>query len=90
MKLNHLLLAAALLFPAAASAAADTPAPQPAAQEGGYAPVQRFEFTDDDIKGGVLGPEGEVLESVRATKHPSLIEIREHFVPEMLKSLEDV
>jgi hypothetical protein len=35
-------------------------------------------------------PEGEYLDSRRAARHSSLIKIRESFVPEMLKSAEDL
>jgi RNA polymerase sigma-70 factor (ECF subfamily) len=52
-------------------------------------PVQRMVFGDDLIDGTVQGPEGETIRMMLPLPEPSLIEIRRHFVPEMLKSLED-
>jgi RNA polymerase sigma-70 factor (ECF subfamily) len=52
--------------------------------------IQRFTFDDEDVLGDVKGPDGEVLRALLPAEHPSLIEIRRHFVPEMVKSLEDL
>ena len=38
---------------------------------------------------GVEGPDGEILNAVPRAVHESLIEIRQHFVPEIVKSLEE-
>jgi RNA polymerase sigma-70 factor (ECF subfamily) len=54
-----------------------------------YSSVQRFKFDDDDVIGDVLGPDEKPLIVVRKAEHSSLIEIRQHFVPEIVKSLED-
>jgi hypothetical protein len=54
-----------------------------------YSPVQRFKFDDDEIVSDVLGPEDLRIMSTRPANQPSLIEIRQHFVPEMVKSLEE-
>jgi RNA polymerase sigma-70 factor (ECF subfamily) len=54
-----------------------------------YSPVQRFKFDDDEIVSDVLGPDDIRIWSNRPAVHPSLIEIRQHFVPEMVKSLEE-
>jgi RNA polymerase sigma factor (sigma-70 family) len=54
-----------------------------------YAAVQRIPFEDDLVEGNVKGPEGEIITSPPPAVHSSLIEIRQHFVPEMVKSLED-
>ena len=58
--------------------------------EGRFVPVQRFQFTDDEIEAGVTGPDGELIEHVPRAKHSSLIELREHFLTEMMKTLEDL
>ena len=53
--------------------------------------VQRYDF-ENDVVDGILqrpGTDGVVEGTVRAT-HESLIELRREFVPEMLKSLEDL
>lgn len=52
--------------------------------------VQRFVFGDEDVLGDVKGPDGERLVVVPRITHSSLIEIRQHFVPEMVKGLEDL
>ncbi len=49
-----------------------------------------FDFEDDMVEGDLQRPDGELVDSVRKTKHSSLIEIRKDFIPEMLKSLEDI
>jgi len=54
-----------------------------------YTAVQRFDFADEDVLGDVKGPDGEKLTAVPRAIHESLIEIRQHFVPEIVKSLEE-
>jgi hypothetical protein len=49
-----------------------------------------YDFEDDMVEGDLQRPDGELIDSVRKAKHSSLIEIRKDFIPEMLKSLEDV
>ena len=58
--------------------------------DGRFVPVQRFQFTDDEIEAGVTGPDGELIEHVPRARHSSLIELREHFLTEMMKTLEDL
>jgi len=54
-----------------------------------YSSVQRFNFDDDNVIADVLSPDEVPLLVVRKAEHSSLIEIRQHFVPEIVKSLED-
>jgi hypothetical protein len=55
------------------------------------APAQtRYDFDDDVVEGGTLHPEGDLISSRRPSKQSSLIKIRETFVPELLKSAEDL
>ena len=49
-----------------------------------------YDFEDDMIEGDLARPDGELVNSLGKTQHTSLIEIRKDFIPEMLKSLEDV
>lgn len=49
-----------------------------------------YDFEDDNVEGDLQRPDGELVNSLRKTQHSSLIEIRNNFVPEMLKSLEDI
>lgn len=49
-----------------------------------------YDFEDDMVEGDLQRPDGELVGSLVKTKHSSLIEIRKDFIPEMLKSLEDI
>lgn len=49
-----------------------------------------YDFEDDMVEGDLQRPDGELVDSTRKALHSSLIEIRKDFIPEMLKSLEDV
>jgi hypothetical protein len=49
-----------------------------------------YDFEDDMVEGDLARPDGELVNSLGKTQHTSLIEIRKDFIPEMLKSLEDV
>lgn len=49
-----------------------------------------YDFEDDMVEGDLQRPDGELVNSLKKTEHTSLIEIRRDFIPEMLKSLEDV
>ena len=54
-----------------------------------YPSVQVFNFEDEKLMGDVQGPDGEIYRALPRITHSSLIEIRQHFVPEMVKSLEE-
>jgi hypothetical protein len=64
------------------------------AAEGGenttYKAKTVYDFEDDTVEGDLQRPDGELVDSMRKVKHSSLIEIRKDFIPEMLKSLEDI
>jgi RNA polymerase sigma factor (sigma-70 family) len=87
------VIAAAPRAPAAAPARTPGPrivvSPEPAVPDVPPSP-QRMVFGDDLVDGNVLGPDGEIIRTMPPVEQPSLIEIRRHFVPEMLKSLEDL
>jgi hypothetical protein len=78
--------------PAAGSTTTSTA--KPAASDGEenvqYKAKTVYDFEDDMVEGDLQRPDGELIDSVRKAKHSSLIEIRKDFIPEMLKSLEDV
>jgi hypothetical protein len=69
---------------------------QEAAGAQGQAPQVQFkkktvyDFDDDLVEGELQRPEGEYIDTRRKAKHSSLIKIRENFIPEMLKSAEDI
>jgi hypothetical protein len=49
-----------------------------------------YDFEDEMVSGDLVRPDGEILQVRRRGERASLIQIREHFVPEMLKSVEDL
>lgn len=55
-----------------------------------YKAKTTYDFEDDMVEGDLQRPDGELVDSMRKVKHASLIEIRKDFIPEMLKSLEDI
>jgi len=77
-----LLVAASLAFAGAQSAQA--------AHRAGYVKKKVFDFEGDDIEGALLTPEGEFLGGRVRPVHKSLIEYRMDFIPEMLKTAEDI
>jgi hypothetical protein len=64
------------------------------AQESGdnstYKSKTVYDFEDDNVEGDLQRPDGELVNSINKAQHDSLIEIRKDFIPEMLKSLEDI
>ena len=63
------------------------PPPRPDATQ--VPAIQHFDFEDEKLLGDVLGPDDKPEIVVTRARHGSLIEIRQHFVPEMVKSLEE-
>ncbi len=59
-----------------------------AQERGGEATTYNFE--DDLVTGDLVRPDGELLNVRRRGRRASLIRVREHFVPEMLKSVENL
>lgn len=49
-----------------------------------------YDFEDDNVEGDLQRPDGELVDAVQKAQHDSLIEIRKDFIPEILKSLEDL
>jgi hypothetical protein len=77
---------------AAEAAPAGGGAAKPGGDESGtsYKAKTVYDFEDDMVEGDLQRPDGELVNSLGKTQHSSLIEIRKDFIPEMLKSLEDV
>jgi len=83
------------LFGAAQPAFAADPPPAAAAGGGdegntSYKAKTVYDFEDDMVEGDLQRPDGELVNALKKTEHSSLIEIRKDFIPEMLKSLEDI
>lgn len=62
----------------------------PAGGDVSYKSKTVYDFDDDVVEGDLVRPDGEFVDSRKAAKHSSLIKIRENFIPEMLKSAEDI
>jgi hypothetical protein len=65
------------------------------AQETGNAQSQfaektEYTFDDDVVTGDLVRPDGELTVVRKKGKQRSLIKVRQHFIPEMLKSVEDI
>jgi hypothetical protein len=58
--------------------------------EGGGGAATTYDFEDDLVQGDLVRPDGENLMVRRRGARESLIKIREHFVPELLKSVENL
>jgi hypothetical protein len=57
---------------------------------GGGGDATTYDFEDDLVTGDLVRPDGEMLNVRRRGSRASLIRIREHFIPEMLKSVENL
>lgn len=55
-----------------------------------YAKRTVYDFEDDVVEGALVKPEGDYLDSRQRSKQSSLIKVRSDFIPEMLKSAEDL
>jgi hypothetical protein len=60
------------------------------AQGVSYAEKTEYTFDDDVVTGDLVRPDGELTVVRKAGKERSLIRVRQHFIPEMLKSVEDL
>lgn len=57
---------------------------------GDKAKVKVYDFSGDTIDGDRIRPEGSAVDARDFAKHSSLIRIRKDFIPEILKSAEDL
>lgn len=57
---------------------------------GDKAKVKVYDFSGDTIDGDRIRPEGSSVDARDFAKHSSLIRIRKDFIPEILKSAEDL
>jgi hypothetical protein len=83
----------ALLFASGVAVAQTAPtkgAATAGADSASYKAKTVYDFDDDMVEGDLQRPDGELVTTFGNTQHDSLIEIRKDFIPEMLKSLEDI
>lgn len=60
------------------------------ADAGGGGKVKVYDFSGDTIEGDLVKPEGTDVSVTDFGKHSSLIKIRTNFIPEIIKSAEDL
>lgn len=87
MTITSLLLSATVAF-----APTDAPDVEPSSQEaddaayvGEEGQTSVYEFADDKLTGEHLSPDGSLIPWRRPTQHPSLIDLRGHFMPELVR-----
>src|SRR5574338_709579 len=56
----------------------------------GKAKVKVYDFSGDTIEGDLIKPEGTTVDAIDFAKHSSLIRSRKTFLPEIIKSAEDL
>ena len=61
-----------------------------AARVGEQGDTTLYDFDDDNVDGEILSPDGANIASRGRVKHASLIQIRPHFIPELIKMANDV
>ena len=86
---RHLLALAAVVAMAVPAFAQKAAAPA-GGDSVSYKQKTVYDFDDDVVEGDLVRPDGEMIGSRGASKHSSLIKIRENFIPEMIKSAEDI
>jgi hypothetical protein len=55
-----------------------------------YAEKTEYSFDDDVVTGDLIRPDGELIVKRKQGRERSLIRVRKHFIPQMLKSVEDL
>jgi len=85
---KFVLATVSLLF--VAGVAFVQPAPKGGGNAGGGAKTKVYDFSADTIEGDLVKPEGSDLNVRDFAKHSSLIKIRKDFIPEIIKSAEDL
>jgi hypothetical protein len=63
-------------------------APAKGGEAGGK--VKVYDFSGDTIEGDLIKPEGSTVDARDFAHHGSLIKIRKDFIPEIIKSAEDL
>lgn len=84
-----LLLSATLALAPQATPRAEAPTndvdADDAALKGSEGGVSVYEFADDKLTGEHLSPDGNLIPWRRPPTHPSLIDLRGHFMPELVR-----
>ena len=83
-----LLVGTAAAQPAASNSGGDKKGGDKGGQPTGK--VKVYDFSGDTIEGDLIKPEGSTVDARDFAKHSSLIRIRKDFIPEIIKSAEDL
>ena len=87
--MQKILAALAIVFVTAASGAAWAQ-DKKGADKAASPKVKVYDFSGDTIEGDLIRPEGSTVDARDFAKHSSLIRIRTNFIPEIIKSAEDL
>lgn len=90
MRVAAISFATIMLLAGTAQAAPEPADADNAAFSGEDGGVAVYDFEDDNVDGEVLRPEGANLSSRGSQKHASLINIRPHFLRELINLARDV
>ena len=93
-KLALIIIAVSFFIPVSV-AAQDMPQPEVGRSQQGQGDVQykeetTYDFEGDDVTGSLIKPSGEGIQGEQHGKTSSLINIRSDFIPEMLKTVEEL
>ena len=88
--MRKLLCALTLLLFVTGTAAAQQPKGGGGDKGGGAGKTKVYDFSGDTIEGDLVKPEGSTVDARDFAKHSSLIRIRKDFIPEIIKSAEDL
>jgi hypothetical protein len=89
-KILSSLVAALVVIAVAGTAAEAQEKKGAAADKAGTPKVKVYDFSGDTIEGDLIRPEGSTVDARDFAKHSSLIRIRKDFIPEIIKSAEDL
>lgn len=84
------LVAGFLMLCGAGLSRADAQGQDKKGDKGGTPKVKVYDFSGDTIEGDLIRPEGSTVDARDFAKHSSLITIRKDFIPEIIKSAEDI
>jgi hypothetical protein len=84
-----LIVSCAAALPLPSRARAEPPRPKPEASATTEA-ATRYDFEDELVAGDLVSPFGELLSVRRRGARASLVTVRTSYVPELLRSIEDL
>lgn len=87
--MRNLALALAFVLVAGGTALAQPKGGDKGGNAGG-GKVKVYDFSGDTIEGDLVKPEGSTVDARDFARHSSLISIRKDFIPEIIKSAEDL